>query len=217
MVNTRREEKPNYIDCKVIPDEYVVTQRKLLVSNFRFQVCVRRDRSVKITRTKWWKLKGDISQMFKNRVFAERPWNVSENADNMWNEITTHIWKVAIEAFGVIRENKREPKNTWWWNDDVQKAISEKKECYKRLHHNTSDENIQKYKEARINAKKVVSEAKGRAYAELYRKLNMKEGENDVYKMAKLREKKMRDFNQVKCIKDDANRLLVKDDNIKNR
>jgi hypothetical protein len=45
----------------------------------------------------------------------------------------------------------------------------------------------------------------------------MKEGENDVYKMAKLREKKTRDFNQVKCIKDDANRLLVKDDNIKNR
>jgi hypothetical protein len=28
----------------------------------------------------------------------------------------------------------------------IQKAINEKKECYKRLHHNRSDENIQKYK-----------------------------------------------------------------------
>jgi hypothetical protein len=35
--------------------------------------------------------------------------------------------------------------------------------------------------------------------------------------MAKLRERKTRDFNQIKCIKDEADRLLVKDDGIKNR
>jgi hypothetical protein len=35
--------------------------------------------------------------------------------------------------------------------------------------------------------------------------------------MAKLRERKTRDFNQVKYIKDEADRLLVKDDEIKNR
>jgi hypothetical protein len=35
----------------------------------------------------------------------------------------------------------------------------------------------------------------GQAYVELYRKLNTKEGENIVYKMAKLRERKIRDFN----------------------
>jgi hypothetical protein len=34
--------------------------------------------------------------------------------------------------------------------------------------------------------------------------------------MAKLRERKIRDFNQVKCIKDEIDRLLVKDDEIKN-
>jgi hypothetical protein len=85
------------------------------------------------------------------------------------------------------------------------------------LHHNRSDENIQKYKEARRNTKKAVSEAKGQAYAELYRKLDMKNDENDVYKMIKIREKKTRDFNQVKCIKDEADRLLMNDDEIKNR
>jgi hypothetical protein len=61
-----------------------------------------------------------------------------------------------------------------------------------------------------------VSEARGQTYTELYRKLNTKEGENDVYKMAKLREMKTRDFHQVKCIKDEADRLLVKDEEIKN-
>jgi thymidylate kinase len=62
-----------------------------------------------------------------------------------------------------------------------------------------------------------VSEARGQAYAELYRKLNTKESENDIYKMAKLRERKTRDFNHVKYIKNEADRLLVKDDEINNR
>jgi hypothetical protein len=62
-----------------------------------------------------------------------------------------------------------------------------------------------------------VTEARGQAYTELYRKLDTKEGENDVYKMTKLRERKTRDFHQVKCIKYDTDRLLVKDEEIKNR
>jgi hypothetical protein len=62
-----------------------------------------------------------------------------------------------------------------------------------------------------------VSEVRGQAYTELYRILDTKEGENDVYKMTKLRERKTRDFNQIKCIKDEVDRLLVKDEEIKNR
>jgi hypothetical protein len=87
-----------------------------------------------------------FSQVFINRVIAERSWNEGEDADNMWKKMATHIRKVAIEVFGVTKEIKREPKDTWWWNDEVQKAINEKKECYRRLYHNKSDENIQKYK-----------------------------------------------------------------------
>jgi hypothetical protein len=65
---------------------------------------------MKITSTRWSKLKGDVSLVFKNRVIAEGSWNEGENTDNMWKEMTTHIRKVAIEVFGVTRENKREPK-----------------------------------------------------------------------------------------------------------
>jgi hypothetical protein len=35
--------------------------------------------------------------------------------------------------------------------------------------------------------------------------------------MAKLRERKTRDFNQVKCNKDEADMFLMKDDEIKNK
>jgi hypothetical protein len=58
---------------------------------------------------------------------------------------------------------------------------------------------------------------KGRAYEELYGRLGTREGEKNIYKMVKICERKTRDLNQVKCMKDEANRLLVKDEEIKNR
>jgi hypothetical protein len=54
-------------------------------------------------------------------------------------------------------------------------------------------------------------------YTELYQKLDTKDDKNDVYKMSKFWVRKTRDFNQIKCIKDEADRFLTKDDEIKNR
>jgi hypothetical protein len=45
----------------------------------------------------------------------------------------TCVRKVALEVFGVSRGGKQEVKGTWWWNDEVQRAIK-KKDCFKRLH-----------------------------------------------------------------------------------
>ena len=59
-------------------------------------------------------------------------------------------------------------------------------------------------------AKRAVSEAKGRAYEDLYQRLSTKEGEKNIYRMARARDRKTRDFNQVKCIKDEREQLLVK-------
>ena len=73
------------------------------------------------------------------------------------------------------------------------------------------------YKGAKKAAKRAVSEARGQAYEDLYQRLSTKEGERDIYKMAKTRERKTRDVNQVKCIKDGADQLLVKDEEIKRR
>jgi hypothetical protein len=47
--------------------------------------------------------------------------------------------------------------------------------------------------------------------------LDMKKGEKDIYRIAKIRERKMRDIIQVKCIKDMTEQLLTKDEDIKNR
>ena len=70
---------------------------------------------------------------------------------------------------------------------------------------------------AKKTAKRAVGEAKGRAFEGLYQRLNTKEGEKDIYRMARARDRKTRDFNQVKCIKDEREQLLVKEDEIRHR
>jgi hypothetical protein len=66
-------------------------------------------------------------------------------------------------------------------------------------------------------AKRAVSEPRGQIYDELYQRLGTKEWEKDIYMMVKSRERKTRDIIQVKCIKDATERLLIKDEDIKNR
>ncbi|CAO2043645.1 unnamed protein product [Urochloa humidicola] len=135
----------------------------------------------------------------------------------MWLKMATCVRKVASEVFGVSRGGKQEAKDTWWWNDEVQMAIKEKKECFKRLHLNKNAANLESYKIAKRAAKRAVSVAKGQAYDNLYQRLGTKEGEKDIYRVARIRERKTRDINQIKCIKDGTDRLLVKDEEIKDR
>ena len=93
--------------------------------------------------------------------------------------------------------------------------LRRKKKCYKRLYHDRSVDNIEKYKVAKKTAKRAISVARGRAYEDLYQRLSTKEGEKDIYRMARVRERKARDFNQVKCIKAEREHLLVKEDEIR--
>jgi hypothetical protein len=45
----------------------------------------------------------------------------------MWMGMTTYIKKVVSEEFRVTKGGKCEAKETWWWNEKVQKTIKEKK------------------------------------------------------------------------------------------
>jgi hypothetical protein len=86
----------------------------------------------------------------------------------MWMGIITCIRKVASKEFGVTKGGKREAKETWWWNEKVQKAIKEKKECFRRMHLDRSANNAERYKVAKKIAKRVVSEAMSQMYDGLY-------------------------------------------------
>jgi hypothetical protein len=94
-------------------------------------------KQAKIARIKWWKLKGETSEVFRERVLVEGAW-FEEDANNIWVKMATCIRKVASEVFGVTKGSRGEPKDTWWWTEDVQKAIKEKEEFYRSLFHDRS-------------------------------------------------------------------------------
>jgi hypothetical protein len=85
------------------------------------------------------------------------------------------------------------------------------------MHLDRSVDNVERYKVAKKTAKRAVSEIRGQMYDGIYQSLGTKEGENDIYRMAKNRGMKTRDIIQVKCIKNVTERLLTKDEDIKNR
>jgi hypothetical protein len=68
----------------------------------------------------------------------------------------------------VTKGGKRETKETWWWNEKVQKTIKEKKECFRYMHLDRSADNVEQYKVAKKIAKQAVSEARSQIYDGLY-------------------------------------------------
>jgi hypothetical protein len=68
FILTRREDMHACLDCKVISEECVVPQHKLVVADFYFRVRFQRSKRVQTPRTKWWKLKEKVMKTFKERV-----------------------------------------------------------------------------------------------------------------------------------------------------
>ena len=100
-------------------------------------------------------------------------------------------------------------RETWWWNEEVQESIKEKKEA-KKAWDKIKDENTKKiYKEKKSTAKKAVAMAKERAYDNLYAKLETKEDEKELYRLARQRDKAGKDVQHVRVLKDKNGNVMV--------
>ena len=96
-----------------INEHGVVAQHKLVVADFRFLVQARGNKQARVVRTKWWKLEGKASKVFKEKVIEEGSWNDEGNANSIWEKMTTCVRKVASKVFGVTKESGCDSKDTW--------------------------------------------------------------------------------------------------------
>ena len=65
--------------------------------------------------------------------------------------------------------------------------------------------------------KKAVVIAKNHAFERLSQRLETKEGEMDVLRLVRSREKKTRDLGSIRCIKGDDRKILVEEPKIRER
>ncbi|XP_071699213.1 uncharacterized protein [Rutidosis leptorrhynchoides] len=215
-------------DCKVLTALTCSSQHRLLVIDLVLQ-----RRATKMARQVqpkilWKKLNGEKAETFRtsvvDRVDTELETISNDDADQMWNCLASTIRVVAKEVQGVAvgtSRGHRAIRESWWFSDEVQSKVARKQRRFRELitfGEGTPTDRIraeERYKEAKREAKKAVAQAKERAYEDLYKKLDSKEGANDIYRIAKARERRRRDLDNIKFIKNDAGQTLVKEEEIR--
>ncbi|KAK3561661.1 hypothetical protein QTP86_012493 [Hemibagrus guttatus] len=134
-----------------------------------------------------------------------------------WESTAEVIRETGRKVLGVSSGRRKEDKETWWWNEEVQDSIQRKRLAKKKWDMDRTEENRQEYKELQRRVKREVSKAKQKAYDELYTRLDTREGEKDLYRLARQRDRDGKDVQQVRVIKDRDGRVLTSEECVQRR
>ena len=126
FVLMKKRQRKFLMDVRVIGGEL---QHKLLkvVLDRRWLKNAQSSCAKKEYRTKMWKL---LNEDIKTK-FSEKMEVLHEKCDeqNAWLKYKSSVLKAAEEVCGTSK-NRPQHGETWWWNQDVQKAISEKRKIF---------------------------------------------------------------------------------------
>ncbi|KAK3514307.1 hypothetical protein QTP70_013636 [Hemibagrus guttatus] len=203
----RRGNLKEISDCKVVVGESVARQHRMVVCRMTLMVC-KKKRSKIEKKTKWWKLKKEeCCEEFRQKLRQALCGQVVLPDD--WETTAEVIRETARKVMGVSSGRRKEDKETWSWNEEVQDSIQRKRLAKKKWDMDRTEENRQEYKELQRRVKREVSKAKQKAYDELYTSLDTREGERDLYRLARQRARDRKDVQQVRVIKDRDGRVLT--------
>ncbi|KAF7710092.1 hypothetical protein HF521_008964 [Silurus meridionalis] len=187
-------------DCKVLARDSVARQHRLLVCRMVLEVKKKRRRVRTERRIRWWKLKEeDCSVRFREEV--RHGLGGGEEVLDDW-ETTAGVMREAAKkkVLGVTSGNRKQDKETWWWNEEVQESIRGKRLAKQKWDQQSDEKSWQEYKEMRQQVKRDAAKAKEKANKELYERLDTKEGEKDLYRLARQRDRAGKDV--LQCCKD---------------
>ena len=127
---------------------------------------------------KWWILK----DRDENRKFASKVEEIIEDIKE-WNQLLALLLDTAKSVLGQTTGKGAYNENeAWWWNEEVQKAVKEKRLKFKQHQQSRCDEDKEEFREANKRAKREVAKAKESAYKNPYDKLDSidRRAENDL-------------------------------------
>ncbi|KAK3517406.1 hypothetical protein QTP70_009198 [Hemibagrus guttatus] len=160
-------------------------------------------------KTKWWKLKKEeCCEEFRQKLRQALGGQVVLPEDTKMT---------GRKVLGVSSGRRKEDKETWWWNEEVQNSIQRKRLAKKNWDMDRTEENRQEYKELQCRVKREVSKANQKAYDELYTRLDTREGQKDLYRLARQKDRDGEDVQQVRVIKDTDGRVLTSEESVQRR
>ena len=120
-------------DVKVIPGEEVALQHQLLICDMRIDVPPKSKRKftprLKVLKLKDPQTSNHFQEVFNSHVSASAA--VADAAtEDIWNNIKTGLLKTTEEVCGTARPH-RWRRETWWWNEHVEKTIAAKRKAFK--------------------------------------------------------------------------------------
>ncbi|KAK3565912.1 hypothetical protein QTP86_020321 [Hemibagrus guttatus] len=211
----RRGNLKEISDCKVVVGESVARQHRMVVCRMTLMVC-KKKRSKIEKKTKWWKLKKEeCCEEFRQKLRQALGGQVLLPDD--WEATAEVIRETGRKVLGVSSGRRKEDKETWWWNEEVQDSIQRKRLAKKKWDMDRTEENRQEYKELQRRVKREVSKAKLKAYDELYTRLDTRERQKDLYRLARQRDRDGKDVQQVRVIKDRDGRVLSSEESVQRR
>ncbi|KAK3549102.1 hypothetical protein QTP70_031897 [Hemibagrus guttatus] len=213
----RRGNLKEISDCKVVVGESVARQHRMVVCRMTFRVCKTKTSKIEIEKkTKWWKLKKEeCCEEFRQKLRQALAGQVVLPDD--WETTAEVIRETGRKVLDVSSGRRKEDKKTWWWNEEVQDSIQRKRLAKKKWDMDRTEENRQEYKELQRRVKRGVSKAKQKAYDELYTRLDTREGEKDLYRLARQRDRDGKDVQHVRVIKDRDGRVLTSEESVQRR
>jgi len=214
----RKRHQARITDCRVIPGQAAVSQHRMLCLRLMKKENVKQKRPKSIRKIRTWKLAHDnIKQAYRAKV-QERYRKEHQTADEKWENMKKAVLESARETCGETKPGKRkDKKETWWWNEEVQSMIKIKKQRFKEWQKNGNDENKEAYKQAKREAKIAVAKAKTDAWKEWYENLESKEGERTIYRIARQRARNRKDIGEMTAIRNQEGDIIIKELEVKRR
>ena len=87
-------------DCKVIPRESLTSQYRIIVADIWIKIKVRAKRKIINQKIKWWNLKGEKLELFKEKLVKDITTNINSDPNLMWDTATKYIKNIAKEVLG---------------------------------------------------------------------------------------------------------------------
>ena len=191
----RRTMRKLFTDVKVIPGQEVALQHQLLVCDMRIDVPPKS--KPKFTpRLKVWKLKDPQTSNHFQEVF------------NLHVSTSAGVADEATEDVCGTTRPHRWRRETWWWNEHVEKAIAAKRKAFKAW--KAGKGTRASYDAAKRNARHVVHHARQEANKKVYENIDPKSSE--VYRLANQFRRENTDVVGDKPVKNDAGEMSMSED-----